>query len=217
MTAAARSSQGAAALATGTKDAAVARLETSANLVPHNADTDIANFASDTGNTAGKRIPSGSKARPSAPPTSGAKPLERAAAAAENQCLDDLEVRDRAAVTSIFSEMPASGVHPDLQFMNHALYFLAGPSRHPIADTRPHTRLLTLRDTAALLDLEHAKWTQDQAASPADLQARIAAHPGLSMGSFCPRSGMRRRRATASRQGNGGSSSWGLLHGRRPA
>lgn len=93
------------------------------------------------------------------------------------------------AVTSIFGEMPASGVPPDLQFMNHALYFLAGPSRHPIADTRPRTRLLTLRDTAALLDLEHAKWTQDQAASPADLQARIVAHPGLSMGSFCPRSG----------------------------
>ena len=71
--------------------------------------------------------------------------------------------------------------------MNHALHFLAG--RDAIEDEHPRVRFLALRDTAALLDLEHAKWTPDQAATAAELQARIARHPQLSMGSFCPRSG----------------------------
>lgn len=73
--------------------------------------------------------------------------------------------------------------------MNHALHVLARSDSGPIPGARPRTRFLTLSDTAALLELEQAKWAADQAAPAAELQARIAAYPGLSMGSFCPRSG----------------------------
>ncbi len=54
---------------------------------------------------------------------------------------------------------------------------------------RVHARFLTLHDLPALLDLEHEKWNDLQAASQAQLQARIEAHPDLAVGAFCARSG----------------------------
>ena len=47
--------------------------------------------------------------------------------------------------------------------MNHALHFLAPPSRQAATPTRIHPRLLTLHDTGAPLVLEHAKGAGHQA------------------------------------------------------
>ena len=73
--------------------------------------------------------------------------------------------------------------------MNPSLPVVAPPPRRAATSTRPHTRLLALHDTDALLALEHAKWAPHQAATAEQLQARIRAHPALSLGSFCARSG----------------------------
>lgn len=53
---------------------------------------------------------------------------------------------------------------------------------------RVHARFLNLSDLPALLDLEHEKWNDLQAASHTQLQARIEAHPDLAVGAFCARS-----------------------------
>ena len=55
--------------------------------------------------------------------------------------------------------------------------------------TRLQTRYLVLTDVPALLALEHDKWEPNQAASEAMLRQRIAAHPHLCIGTFCPRTG----------------------------
>jgi hypothetical protein len=63
------------------------------------------------------------------------------------------------------------------------------PDLPPLQETEPETRFLTVLDLPALLELEHEKWTDEQAASRADLLARIHACPDLSIGAFCPRTG----------------------------
>jgi hypothetical protein len=74
--------------------------------------------------------------------------------------------------------------------MDHtASAFPPPPDLPPALETRPEVRFLHLSDLPALLELEHDKWDDDQAASPADLSARIIANPGLSVGAFCPRAG----------------------------
>lgn len=50
-------------------------------------------------------------------------------------------------------------------------------------------RLLQARDIPRLLVLEHQKWSDGQAADAQAMAQRIAAHPQLCMGAFCPRTG----------------------------
>lgn len=50
-------------------------------------------------------------------------------------------------------------------------------------------RLLQAHDISRLLVLEHKKWSDGQAASAEAMAQRIAAHPQLCMGAFCPRTG----------------------------
>jgi len=59
----------------------------------------------------------------------------------------------------------------------------------PRTDIDSRARFLTQQDLPALIELEHEKWEADQAASPAELQARIEAHPDLALGAFCPLTG----------------------------
>jgi hypothetical protein len=54
---------------------------------------------------------------------------------------------------------------------------------------RPYARLLTPNDLPVLMELEHEKWEVRQAASQADLLARIEAYPELALGAFCSRTG----------------------------
>lgn len=54
---------------------------------------------------------------------------------------------------------------------------------------QPVARLLTLDDLPQLLELEHEKWDDNQAASAEDMANRIRAYPQLSIGVFHPRSG----------------------------
>ena len=73
--------------------------------------------------------------------------------------------------------------------MQQANQILA-PSAWPSAtDRAPLTRFLTPQDIPALLELEHEKWTTEQAATEPELWQRITAFPNLSLGSFCARSG----------------------------
>lgn len=55
--------------------------------------------------------------------------------------------------------------------------------------TRIEVRPLQAHDIPRLLVLEHRKWSDDQAASAQAMAQRIAAHPQLCMGAFCPRTG----------------------------
>jgi len=73
--------------------------------------------------------------------------------------------------------------------MDHSLHFLTPFAARPIHGERAAARFLTRRDLPALLELEHQKWNEVQAATKADLCARIDAHPELAVGAFCPRSG----------------------------
>lgn len=73
--------------------------------------------------------------------------------------------------------------------MDQTFRFLSQIAIRPLADERVHARFLTDRDLPALLELEQEKWTDVQAASRAQLQARIDAHPDLAVGAFCSRSG----------------------------
>ncbi|RDV00417.1 hypothetical protein DWV00_01065 [Trinickia dinghuensis] len=59
---------------------------------------------------------------------------------------------------------------------------------HAHEHERVYARFLNSRDVPALLDLEHEKWNEVQAASEAQLRARIEAHPDLAVGAFCPQS-----------------------------
>ena len=75
--------------------------------------------------------------------------------------------------------------------MDRALRFFA-PQSAPArlaSEVRAQARLLTPGDLPALLELEHEKWNAGQAASRAQLLARIEAHPELAMGAFCVRTG----------------------------
>ncbi|MEF3059756.1 hypothetical protein V4C85_07715 [Ralstonia solanacearum] len=65
----------------------------------------------------------------------------------------------------------------------------APATAHPIVQHQAQARLLTHRDLPALLELEHEKWDTRQAASRADLGARIDAHPDLAVGAFCSGTG----------------------------
>jgi hypothetical protein len=49
---------------------------------------------------------------------------------------------------------------------------------------------LTLQDVDALLSLEQEKWAPSQAASAHELTRRIETYPQLSIGAFCPRTGI---------------------------
>lgn len=62
-------------------------------------------------------------------------------------------------------------------------------ARFRSASARPVARLLTLDDIEKILELENEKWEENQAASAADIAARIQAYPELCIGAFCPRSG----------------------------
>ncbi|WP_206956607.1 hypothetical protein [Trinickia acidisoli] len=73
--------------------------------------------------------------------------------------------------------------------MNHALHFLSPAKARPRADERARARRLTHRDLPALLDLEHEKWNDVQAASQEQLRERIDTHPDLAIGAFCAQSG----------------------------
>ncbi|MGF6851258.1 hypothetical protein [Paraburkholderia sp. CI3] len=83
------------------------------------------------------------------------------------------------------------GLQPDRDrdAMDPSLHFLTALTLHPATEARAQARFLTLRDMPALLDLEREKWYDDQAASQADLRARIDAHPELAVGAFCTRTG----------------------------
>jgi len=72
--------------------------------------------------------------------------------------------------------------------MDHALHFLSPSNPRTVADGRAHARFLTPRDLPALIDLEHEKWNDVQAASPDALRTRIDAYPDLAVGAFCARS-----------------------------
>jgi hypothetical protein len=74
--------------------------------------------------------------------------------------------------------------------MDHTLTYLTSLAARPRrTETCTLARFLTLDDLSSLLDLEHEKWRDDQAASQADLRARIEAHPELAVGAFCAQSG----------------------------
>lgn len=66
---------------------------------------------------------------------------------------------------------------------------IPAPDLPPELESSPQVAWLTPRDVPALLDLEREKWDHEQAASGADLEARIGVHPELSMGAFCPLTG----------------------------
>ena len=53
-----------------------------------------------------------------------------------------------------------------------------------------HTRFLKLSDLPALLELEKAKWDDDQAASAQEMAIRIEANPDLAIGAFCTSTGV---------------------------
>lgn len=72
--------------------------------------------------------------------------------------------------------------------MDHALHFLSPSNARAAADAGAHARFLTLRDLPALIELEHEKWDDVQAASQEALRARIDAYPDLAVGAFCARS-----------------------------
>lgn len=55
--------------------------------------------------------------------------------------------------------------------------------------TSINVRLLQTHDIPCLLVLEHKKWSEGQAASAEAMAQRIAAHPELCMGAFCPHTG----------------------------
>ncbi len=67
------------------------------------------------------------------------------------------------------------------------------PYSRPVADRLPHTadqievRFLRADDIERLLVLEHAKWTEEQAARPEDMAQRMAANPTLCFGAFSRR------------------------------
>lgn len=60
---------------------------------------------------------------------------------------------------------------------------------HPVSSTRQQVRFLNVADIPALLELEHAKWEDDQAASAAVLQQRIEAYPEWCAAAFCSATG----------------------------
>jgi len=62
---------------------------------------------------------------------------------------------------------------------------LPPPDLPPAIDMAPEVRPLDCDDLPALMELERAKWTADQAASEGELRRRIAAHPELAIGAFC--------------------------------
>jgi hypothetical protein len=75
--------------------------------------------------------------------------------------------------------------------MDHTLHFLTPLVARPFdnVDAPSRARFLTHRDIPALLELEHEKWNDNQAASQSALRARINTHPDLSLGAFCVRTG----------------------------
>lgn len=73
--------------------------------------------------------------------------------------------------------------------MGLAIHFLSRFLAAPVSPQRAYARFLTHGDLPALLDLEREKWNDVQAASAAQLGARIEAFPDLALGAFCPRSG----------------------------
>jgi hypothetical protein len=66
---------------------------------------------------------------------------------------------------------------------------LPPPDLPPEIDLSPEVRSLEIADLPALMDLEREKWSDEQAASVEDLRRRIAAHPDLALGAFCPLTG----------------------------
>jgi hypothetical protein len=70
---------------------------------------------------------------------------------------------------------------------NNTHEFNPTPDLPPAFEDGPQVTYLTPRDVPALLDLEREKWDNEQAASAADLEARIGIYPKLSIGAFCPR------------------------------
>jgi hypothetical protein len=73
--------------------------------------------------------------------------------------------------------------------MDHSLHFISPFSTRPIQAEPATARFLSHRDLPALLELEHEKWNDLQAASENEIRARIDAHPDLAIGAFCTRSG----------------------------
>jgi hypothetical protein len=66
---------------------------------------------------------------------------------------------------------------------------LPPPDLPPEIDLFPEVRSLAIADLAALMDLEREKWNDEQAATLDELRRRIAAHPDLALGAFCPLTG----------------------------
>jgi len=73
--------------------------------------------------------------------------------------------------------------------MNRNLRLASPISARPVMGEHVHARFLSHCDLSTLIELEHEKWHIDQAASEAELIARIDTHPDLAVGAFCPHSG----------------------------
>jgi len=73
--------------------------------------------------------------------------------------------------------------------MDITLPFITQFAVHSLFDKHVHARFLTHSDLPALIELEQEKWTDVQAASPAQLRARIDTYPDLAVGAFHTRSG----------------------------
>jgi hypothetical protein len=73
--------------------------------------------------------------------------------------------------------------------MDHSLHFLAPSAARPTTNEPTTARFLGHRDLPALIELEREKWNDIQAASEAELCARINAYPDLAIGAFCARTG----------------------------
>jgi len=73
--------------------------------------------------------------------------------------------------------------------MSSSTRLLSGAASNAPLAAVPVARFLTLDDIPALVALEAEKWTSEQVASGDEMAERIACHPDLSLGAFCPVTG----------------------------
>lgn len=68
-------------------------------------------------------------------------------------------------------------------------YLRGAPCLASVARGAISVRFLVHDDLQALIELEHAVWAQNQAASASDIRDRISRYPQLAIGAFCARTG----------------------------